>query len=339
MSWNLFVLVLSILVPCVSYGFGAADGRGDKSVWQAVFKTKTIIVPLLTAIVLAAGHWLQGEEAATKRQSDAEAYLEVTRHLEAAVHVAEEEGRETRQRLEEEAATARRDAATARQERQRIEAAAVEAVALMRERDPSLTIEEALALVAEEFRKLHERAADLEDQLGGLRLYSDVAELNIFGKPGVYGDGLTYSSPLAQAMEGAWLERDGAYQPRCDRESLTKLSTVAQDSPTFPFAHYALALCAGRASDVTWRQHAGRAMEILRHTTQIAGSHRHHAAALRDVAQMTDTLARERRASIGAVLAARAGRAQAALVMSYLNRVGFPAPNRYRPFAALTTRR
>ena len=36
-SWALFVLVLSVLVPFVSYGFGAADGRGDKSVWQAVF--------------------------------------------------------------------------------------------------------------------------------------------------------------------------------------------------------------------------------------------------------------------------------------------------------------
>ena len=287
MSWALFVLVLSILVPFVNHGFAAADGRRGKNVWQAVFKTKTIIVPVLTAIVLVAGHWLQSEEAGAERQADAEAHLEVARRLESAVHVAEEEGRQTRQRLEEEAATARREAATARQERQRIEASAAEAVALMRERDPSLTIEEALALVAEEFRKL-------QGQISGIKMYGADAERNALGehKFAEGRNGLSDNSPLARAMDGAWDERDGVYQPRCDPESLTKLSTVAEDFPTFPFAHYALALCAARAGDVRWRQHADHAMEILKHTTQIAGSHRHHAGAYETLQRMTDTLAR-----------------------------------------------
>lgn len=198
MSWALFVLVLSILVPFVSYGFGAADGRGDKSVWQAVFKTKAIIVPVLTAIGLVAGHWLQSEEADAQRRADAEAHLEVTRHLEAAVQVAEEEGRRTRQRLEEEAATARREEAAARQDRQRIEAAATEVVALMRESDPSLTIEEALDRVAEELR-------ETRDQISGIRMYGDVADLNALGKHkwvASEGSGLAWNTPLTQAMEG-----------------------------------------------------------------------------------------------------------------------------------------
>ena len=272
-------------------------------------KTNAIIVPVLTAIGLVAGHWLQSEEADAQRHADAEAHLEVTRYLEAAVQVAEEEGRRTRQRLEEEAATARQEEAAARQDRRRIEAAATEVVALMRESDPSLTIEEALDLVAEELR-------ETRDQISGIRMYGDVAELNALGKHKWVeseAGGLAWNTPLTQAMEGTWIKRehDGTYRMRCGPDSLTKLSAAAENFPTFPFAHYALAICAARAGDVRWRQHAGRAMEILRHTTQIAGRHMHHAETYDTLRMMTDAIGQQRRTSIGAILSVPAGRAEA----------------------------
>ena len=40
--------------------------------------------------------------------------------------------------------------------------------------------------------------------------------------------------------------------------ALGKFSGVARKHPTFPFAHYALAICALGNEDPTWRQHAER---------------------------------------------------------------------------------
>ena len=110
----------------------------------------------------------------------------------------------------------------------------------MQARYPDLTGKEALDRVAEEIRELREGSADLEDQLTGLKMYSDVAELNVLGDPGTAGSGLRYSSALTRALEGTWDERDGQLYQRCDQTSLAKFSAVARGHPAFPFAHSAL---------------------------------------------------------------------------------------------------
>ena len=70
----------------------------------------------------------------------------------------------------------------------------------------------------------------------------------------------------------AWdVDDDDVHAARCDQAALGKFSGVARKHPTFPFAHYALAICALSNEDPTWRQHAERALAILEHTTQIAG--------------------------------------------------------------------
>jgi len=71
----------------------------------------------------------------------------------------------------------------------------------MQELDPSLTDQPAIDRMVAEFQDLRELSADLEDQLAGLRMYSDVAELNAFGDPGTAGLGLEYSSALISALE------------------------------------------------------------------------------------------------------------------------------------------
>ena len=147
-------------------------------------------------------------------------------------------------------------------------------MAFVRERDPGLTEQEALDRVIEELR---ERAADLEDQLTGLTMYSAVSKLGVLGESGTAGPGLRENSPLIRALEGTWDDRDGSLYVRCDQTALAKFSAAAESHPSFPFTHYALSECAFRAGDDAWRQHVDRALEILRHTTRIAGHHRHHA--------------------------------------------------------------
>ena len=69
---------------------------------------------------------------------------------------------------------------------------------------------------------------------------------------------------------------DDVLTARCDQAALSKFSGVARKHPTFPFAHYALAICALGNEDPTWRQHAERALASLEHTTQIAGRNPAH---------------------------------------------------------------
>ena len=171
-------------------------------------------------------------------------------------------------------AAAQDDAAEAGRALQRIENATAEVVALMRERDPGLTEQEALDRVADELR-------ELEDQLTGLRMYGDVSELDVLGAPFIAGEGISVTSPLMQALEGTWDISDSRISPHCDQTALAKFSAVTENHPSFPFAHYALSDCAFGAGDNTWREHADRALEILRHTTEIAGHHSHHTAVYR----------------------------------------------------------
>ena len=174
---------------------------------------------------------------------------------------------------------AREELAETQESLSRLERWAAEAVALMRERDPSLTQQEALARIFEELRELRERSADLEDQLTGLKSYGDMARLNPAGLTGIArpGSGLSESSDLSRALEGAWDVDDVVvHTARCDQAALGKFSAVARTHLSFPFAHYALAICALGNEDPIWRRHAEHAMAILEHTTQIAGRTKAH---------------------------------------------------------------
>lgn len=264
------VLVLKVLGPLLALAQIVRSERGKRSdvgAWKLVRRTAWSIGGALLAVVLLVyDHVDQSAAVAEAKEQAADA-------------------REARKRIEESTSeqaaaltAAKGEAAEARRALQRIEDATAEVVALMRERDPGLTEQEALDRLAEELRQLQKRSGSLENQLNGLRTYSDVARLNALGKPGTFGpgSGLRYSSALTRALEGSWGERDGRFYRRCDQVSLAKFTAVTESHPTFPFAHYALADCAYEVSDESWRLHADRALKILRHTTQMAGHHPHH---------------------------------------------------------------
>ena len=207
---------------------------------------------MISVPVIVLDHRGQAAHIATL-EDDARQQREATKRTEQAL-----------QRTETALQRAEEDAAQAGRERQEIAGSVQQVASFMRERNPALTDQQALDGVIAEIR-------DLEDQLTGLKMYSDVAELNVLGDPGTAGSGLRYSSALTRALDGTWDERDGQLYQRCDQTSLAKFSAVTKSHPTFPFAHSALATCGLNAGEGTWRQHAERAVEILRHTTQIAG--------------------------------------------------------------------
>ena len=261
------VLGLKVLVPLLSFAFVARSEwskQRDKSVLELARQTAgRAVIAVAVAAGLVVDHMNQSAAAAAAQEDAAGT-------------------REARQRIEESMSqqavaltAAREDAAEARQALERLEGATAEVVALMREQDPGLTEQEALDRIGEELRELRERSVDLEDQLTGLRMYSDVAELDIFGVSGLAGNGLSWTSPLSQAIE------ELPDNDVCGKIALTKLLAITERHPSFPFAHYMLSECAFLAGDASWLQHADRALEILRHTTQIPGHHPHHSEAYR----------------------------------------------------------
>ena len=157
----------------------------------------------------------------------------------------------------------------AREERQEISASIKELVALARERDASLTEEEALTEISAEVRSLRKETALLGSEFQGLKKYGDVAKLDAKGLTGMAGPGLKESSALSRALEGAYVEKEGRVYPRCDTEGMTRFANVTKKHPAFPFAHYALAVCQHMAGNPQWRVHANRALEIVNHTTQL----------------------------------------------------------------------
>ena len=263
----MYVLVAKVLAPVVVFFTTVVSEWSrlrDASTRRQAIRRMTMGAAVAVAVSagLVVDHGNQTAAVATAQEDAAEA------------QAARQSIQESLDEQDADLSAARGDLAETQESLSRLEGWAEEAVALMRERDPSLTQQEALARIVEELRELRERSADLEDQLTGLKSYGDMARLNPAGLTGIArpGSGLSESSDLSRALEGAWdVDDDDVHAARCDQAALGKFSGVARKHPTFPFAHYALATCALSNEGPTWRQHAERALAILEHTTQIAG--------------------------------------------------------------------
>ena len=164
----------------------------------------------------------------------------------------------------------------------KIDEGVVELVKLARERDPTLTEQQALREIGSEVRTLRERTTKLERELGGVKRYGAVAKLNGLGLSGRIGpgSGLKETTAISRALAEAYVAREVGgrtkHFPRCDQEGLAAFRKATEVNPDFPFSHWGLATCARKAGDDEWRRYAERAVAILEHTTQIAGHHGNH---------------------------------------------------------------
>ena len=166
-------------------------------------------------------------------------------------------------------------------------------VKLARERDPTLTEQEALREISAEIQALRRRTSELEHELKGVKRYSGVAQLNIFGLKGEAGAGLKETSALSRILEEAYVRKENGGQvkflARCDDEGTAAFHKAVETNPDFPFSYWGLAFCAESFGDVEWRSYAARGMSIFEHTTQIAGHHPHHDEALQQLRNLSTT--------------------------------------------------
>ena len=255
----MYILTLKILVPLLSFAFVARsewNKQHEKSVRELARRTAGRAV---IAMVVAAGFIADHRMQATSVEAARKQVLEERQARKWAVE----------------------EAARAQQERQRIEGLTAEAAAILREQNPGLTEEEALSLLAEKLRELYEQTAGLENQLAGLRRYSDDSKRDVLGYPDPYAarSVISYSDDLTVALEDTWVEQDNVYHPHCDQPTLDRFLAVTVSHPSFPFTYYALSVCGFGAGTDTWRHYTERALEILERTTQFEPPHRHHVQA------------------------------------------------------------
>ena len=256
----MFVLVLKILGPVFLFGVSVVSEWSmlrDKSTRQraALVLGMGAVVTIAAAIGLVIDHNIQAAKLTVEQKESAALRKTVTETL-------------------EEVTRARGQVEATRQELGDLKESTDAVVALY----PNLPEREALELVVEELRELRGRSAELEDQLTGLRLYSDVSKRDILGYPDPYKakSVISYSDDLTRALEDTWVERGNQYHPRCDQPTLDKFLAVTVSHPSFPFTYYALSECAFEAGKDTWHQYADRAVGLLERTTQFEPPHRQH---------------------------------------------------------------
>ena len=112
--------------------------------------------------------------------------------------------------------------------------------------------------------------------------YSDVARLNMQGKPFPDGD-ITFDSPLSRMMDGTYTIEGTTLTFYRTADAGVRLRKVIADYPNFPFAHYGLALCLRDRGDRGWRAEIERAKQIFQITTSIPGHQPDHDDALKRI--------------------------------------------------------
>ena len=176
----------------------------------------------------------------------------------------------------------------AQEERRQISTSIAELVELARERAPDLTEQQALSEISAEVRSLRQQTVQLETELDGVKKYSSVSKLNAQGLTGRAGAGLRETSDLSRALDGAYIEHGGKLYPNCNTEGIAQFARVTVEYPSFPFAHYALAVCQRQEGNPEWQQHAQRAIDILYHTTRLDGHHQNHDDAYRELQNLVE---------------------------------------------------
>lgn len=149
-------------------------------------------------------------------------------------------------------------------------------VALASRQYPAVSVDAALAKLADDVRRQYE-------QLETIRDYTETAKLNFVGTSGMAVPPLVERTAISRMLEGAVIITESRSSYMCDPASIQKYATVSAQSSRFPFAYYALAFCLSQSGDGSWKHYAVRAVEILRRTTTIDGHHPNHDQALREL--------------------------------------------------------
>ena len=118
----------------------------------------------------------------------------------------------------------------------------------------------------------------LESDLVAVREYSSVARRDALGNPpgGGIGSDIKFNDELTKLLEDMYAIKDDQIRMLRGQEAEHRYRNVIQKFPKFPFGHYFLAICLRERGDDEWRDHARKAVDVLKITTRIDGHNSNH---------------------------------------------------------------
>jgi len=144
------------------------------------------------------------------------------------------------------------------------------------------TVAKGLVEQGKAIRKLQEDLAETgksaegsADTVAAMRDYTEVAVLNLIGKPSPDSD-VIYTTGISKALEDSYKIEGTKIEVFRDEASERIYRDVIAKYPRFPFAYHALASVLSAKGDPSWRDYAEQAVSILEKTTKVGGHHPNH---------------------------------------------------------------
>lgn len=129
----------------------------------------------------------------------------------------------------------------------------------------------------DEISQKDQEIRDLNSEISGVKDFSHIATLNLFGLDQMYGFGLTgWKTELYNLMFSVVIKKENGYQFKYDDSSISILSTIIEKYPKFPFGYYGMSYALLRRKDPAWKEFAKKALSILIITTSIDGHKPEH---------------------------------------------------------------
>lgn len=127
----------------------------------------------------------------------------------------------------------------------------------------------------------NKKILELESEVNHVKEFGYYANLDMYGRPVAYANGLTYKSELTDLMSKVLFSKDGKTHVKRDLANLKFLDEVIAKYPNFPFGYYVKSDILKFADDILWKVTANQAIKIFEITTTIEGHNKMHDEALK----------------------------------------------------------
>jgi len=122
-----------------------------------------------------------------------------------------------------------------------------------------------------------EEISNLNLEISGMKDYSHIATLNLFGLDKMYGSMFTgWKTELYNLMSSVVLRKADHFEFKYDDSSINVLDTVIKKYPKFPFGYYGMCEALLKRNDPNWKEFARKSLSILKITTSIDGHKPEH---------------------------------------------------------------
>ncbi|MFN0174154.1 MAG: hypothetical protein ACKVU0_05860 [Saprospiraceae bacterium] len=137
--------------------------------------------------------------------------------------------------------------------------------------------------------KKDKEIVELKTKVDAIIEYSDIANLDIFGLPGIKSSGtISITSELSKRMHNIFFVEGKTVLLKDGDEIENYIDSTILSNPRFPFGYFAKAEFLRIRNKEGWKEYARKSIEILEKTTLIKGHHINHDEVLKNLKLILD---------------------------------------------------